>query len=66
MNSSDNCNYRGIAPSLLYRVLSYILLDRYKDKLMTSELRLVSRLKVSYSICSRKLMIASLSAHFSI
>ena len=53
VNSTDSGNYRGIALSSIFvKLFDYIVLERYRDKLITSDLQFGFKLKSSTNMCS--------------
>ena len=52
-NLSDSSNFRGIALSSVYgKLLDYIILDRYQDKLTSCDLQFGFKANSSTNLCS--------------
>ena len=52
-NLSDSSNFRGIALSSVYgKLLDYIILDRYQDKLTSCDIQFSFKANSSTSLCS--------------
>ena len=53
VNTPDSSNFRGIASCLVYgKLFDNIVLNRYSDKLMTTELQFGFKAKSSTNMCT--------------